>query len=446
MGISHSLRRINYSHAVLIAGLVVALLAVMFRPSGAIADLPTRANVYVKYDDSDYASVDLSSLSKVTRDYDVIPTNKSKSVSSSLTGVPLVDFLKSVGTDLENVGFVKVRLNVGDDSRIALVPLGESDAERPPIVLASGRVGSRSLGTPALVPGQPDAGTPIRQDNIVGFSKSKPYIQIIPSKPGAKLISVKINKKKKSSGQYSLSASIMNGSGAPAKYQWFQTDAKGDQTLIGSGKSVTTSATGTKDVVVNVVVTETSTGSTGQQYMSYIPKSKDKGSTSDPGTGTGGSGSGSGGGNGSGTGTGNGAGNGAGAPGSINSTPTPYTPPSTSSTNPPTQQPVNPSIPAPTPSTGTATVDTSAITNVAQNVSGTGGLKTVTGVLLSSPTSPASGGGGGGTPLSALPAPVADQLNSIFKPVDSTDDVWAYLLAILFAFSISGAVREWVKP
>lgn len=445
MSRTYSLNRLKLSHAILVVGLVVALLAVMFRPSGAIADLPTRANVFVNWNDDSSASVDISDLSKVTRDYDVIPTNKSKPVSSSFTGVPLVEFLKAVGADLDGVGFVRVRLNTTDDSRLALVPLGSPSDERPPMVLASGKVGSRSLGTPALVPGQPEDDKPIKQDNITGFSKSKPYIEIIPSKPGAKLISIKINKKKRSGGQYALSASIMNGSGAPAKYQWFQTDAKGNQALLGSGKSVTTTATGTKDVLVSVVVTETTTGSTGMQYMTYIPKSSESGSTKDPG----GSGSGSGGtGSGTGTGTGTGSGTGTGIPqgsGTITTTPVP-TPPTTPSTPSTPSTPTTPTTPPTTPPpASTPAVDTSAITNEAQNVSGTGGLKAVSGVLLSAPTV-AAAAGGGGSPISALPAPVATELSSIFQPVESTDDVWAYLLAILFAFSISGAVREWVKP
>ena len=90
-------------------------------------------------------------------------------------------------------------------------------------------------------------------------------------------------------------------------------------------------------------------------------------------------------------------------------------------------------------------MDTAAITNAAQNVSGTGGLKTVSGVLLSAPTI-APVAAGDGTTIAALPDPVVDQLNSIFQPVDDVDDAWAYLLALLFAFTFSGAVREWVKP
>lgn len=439
-----SLKRISPSHAILVVGIVVAILAVMFRPSGAVADLPMRANVYVKYNDTDYATVDLSKVSTVTQDYSIVPTGKSKPVISSFSGKPLVKFLQEVGTeDIGNIKFVRVRLNSTDDSRLAIVPLGDQNAERPPLMLASGKVGSRSLGTPALVPGQPDLGDPIEQKQIVGFSKSKPYVEILPAKPGADVLTVRIHRKQRTGGQYALSAAVIKGgSGAPAKYQWFQTDAKGNQALLGSGKSITTTATGTKDVVVSVVVTETSTGSTGIQYMTYIPKSSEKGKTTNPDAGKGGSGTGSGNGT-NGTGTGNGVpGNGNG----IATAPVPYTPPKTTSPSVPnTQVPPPDTTPQPTPSTGPATVDTTAITNAAQNVNGTGGLTTVSGVLLSTPTVPAAASGGG-APISALPAPVADQLNSIFQPVDSPDDVWPYLLAILFAFSISGAVREWVRP
>jgi hypothetical protein len=420
-------------------GFVLILLAVMFRPSGAVADLPTRANVYVKYSDSEYATVEVSKLSQVTREFDIVPTKKKTPVKSNLTGVPLIEFLKAVDADLSDVAFARVRLNTTDDSRLALVPLGEPTADRPPLVLSSGKVGSRSLGTPSLVPGQPEADQPIHQENIVGFSKSKPYIEIIPAQPGAKILGVKISKKRLKSGQYSMTAKISNGSGKPAKYQWFQTDAKGNQAKIGSDKTVTTSATGTKEVVVSVVATETGTGSTGLQYSSYVPKSSDSGSTKNPG--------GSGGGSGGGTTTGNGTGSGTpGGTGTITTAPVPYVAPTTPTTP---SIPTTPTIPqpdTPTASTGVSpTIDTTAITNAAQNVEGSGGMRVVSGVLLSAPTA-APAAGGGGSPLSVLPAPVASELNSIFQPVESTDDVWVYLLAVLFAFWFSGAVREWVKP
>lgn len=436
-------RGLNLPHLILALGLLTVLLLVMFRPTGAVADLPTRANVYEAWNSEQSVEVKVEKLSKVTRDYDVIPTNKKNSVSSKFTGVPLVDFLREISAELDGVAFVRVRLNTTNDSRLALVPLGEAGAERPPLMLASGKVGSRSLGTPALVPGQPGS-DPISQDNIIGFAKTKPYIEIIPSKPGAKILRIKINKQKRKDGQYNLSANIMNGSGAPAKYQWFQTDAKGSQALLGSGKSVTTTATGTKDVVVSVVVTETGTQSTGMQYMSFIPKATNSGSTTSPG-GSGG-GSGSGGGGGSGTGSGGGSGSGLGSPGAITTTPAPYRPAQPSKpAQPPKQSPdFTPSQPAEPEVTITPQMDTTAITNVAQNFSGVGGLRAVSGVLLSTPTIAASGSGG--SPISALPAPVADELNSIFQPVQSSDEVWAYLLAIIFAFSVSGAVREWVKP
>lgn len=435
--------RINPQHAILFAGVLVALFAVMFRPTGAVADLPSRAIVFDSWNGDATKTVQLGDLSQITREYDVIPTGKGKPVASKLTGVPLVELLKKAGADLENVGFARVRLNTDNDSRISLVPLYTDKDERPPLVLASGKVGSRAIGTPALVPAQPEANKPISQDNFSGFSKEKPYIQVLPSKPGAKIISVKISKSKKGSGQYRLTANRMNGSDSAASYEWFQTDAKGEQKSLGNSQSVTTTATGNKEVVVNVVVTESSTGSMGMAGMDYIPKSDEKGKTTNPG---GGSGSGSGTGSGTGTGSGSGTGTGSGA---ITTTPTPYRPPTTTPQSPQTpstpQPPTTPEQPTTTPP-ATAEMDTSAITNVAQNVTGIGGLRMVSGVLLSSPTAAPAGGGGSGAPIGALPAPVADELSSIFQPVDDAEDVWAYLLAILFAFTISGAVREWVKP
>ncbi len=443
------LSRVNTQHVILLVGVLVALLAVMFRPSGAVADLPSRAVVFGSWDGDSTKTVELSKLTQISRDYDVIPSGKGKPVTSKLTGVPLIDLLREAEVDLGGVGFARVRLNTDDDSRLALVPLHPDKNERPPLVLSSGKVGSRSLGTPALVPAQPESDKPIRQDNIVGFSKNKPYIQVLPGKPGAKLISIKISKgRPNKDGQYRLTANRRNGSGSTATYEWFQTDAKGDQVLLGSGQTITTTATGNKEVVVSVVVTEKTTGSMGMQYMTYIPKSSDSGKTSSPGSG---SGSGSGRGPGSGSGSGGGSGSGNFGSGGITTTPTPFRPPTTTP-NTPKRAPDIPATPPPVtmPDQGSAPVtpdvDTSAITNVAQNVTGVGGLRAVSGILLSSPTIAPSAGGGGGSPISALPAPVADELSSIFQPVDDAEDVWAYLLAILFAFTISGAVREWVKP
>jgi hypothetical protein len=438
MNRTHTLR-INPSHALIVLGMVVALFAVMFRPGGATADSPVRADVFSTHKaDGTPAQVDIGSLTKITQTWSVIPSGKKygQQVDSKLTGVPLADILREGGADISGVNFARVRLNVDNNSRLALVPLGSPSDERPPIVLFSGKVGSRSLGTPSLVPGQPD-NRPIYQNNIVGFSKSKPYIEVIPAQQNAQLLSVKVTKEKKKTGQYNVTAKVTKRDGGKVNgvaYEWFQTDANGKQTRLGTGSTVTTTATGTKNVVVNVVATQTSTGSMGIGSTSYIPKSDGNGNTKPPASG-GGNGNNTNQGTGGGTNTGTGTGT---SPG-ITTTPSPsYTPPSNPSTTTP------PSTYTPPVDQTPVTVDSTAITNVAQNFSGTGGLTAVSGVLLSSPT--AAPAGGGGAPISALPAPVADQLNSIFKPVEGADDVWPYLIALLFAFSISGAVREWVKP
>ncbi|MGH2958927.1 MAG: hypothetical protein ACRDKE_04935, partial [Solirubrobacterales bacterium] len=225
-------------------------------------------------------------------------------------------------------------------------------------------------------------------------------------------------------------------------YEWFGKDANGDPVkLPDTGKTIVTKD-GTKANAareIRVLVTQTSDGSTGAAQTEYDAVKKEKGVTKDPTPdptpATGAS---------PGTGGGGGAG-GSGFNGATNSFP------GATQTNPGGTQTITPPTPptiAPTDSTGgveSADANSAAITNVAQNVSGTGGLKTVTGVLLSAPTA-APAAAGGGTPITALPPAVADSLNSIFQPVDDVDDAWVYLLALLFAFTFSGAVREWVKP
>jgi hypothetical protein len=41
---------------------------------------------------------------------------------------------------------------------------------------------------------------------------------------------------------------------------------------------------------------------------------------------------------------------------------------------------------------------------------------------------------------------VATAATAIFQPVTSPQDLWPYLLAIMFALCFTGAVREWVNP
>jgi hypothetical protein len=58
----------------------------------------------------------------------------------------------------------------------------------------------------------------------------------------------------------------------------------------------------------------------------------------------------------------------------------------------------------------------------------------------------APSGGGGGSPLTQLPEAVVTPATAIFQPVNSADDLWPYILSVLFAFCFIGAVREWVNP
>src|SRR6186997_1645024 len=94
-------RRTNPSNAILVFGLIFALFAVMFRPSGAEAVLPAEALVFEKYDSTTGATIKYDSLAdkKITADYDIKFNGQKTSTKSSLTGIPLVEFLKSTGVD-----------------------------------------------------------------------------------------------------------------------------------------------------------------------------------------------------------------------------------------------------------------------------------------------------------------------------------------------------------
>lgn len=448
MNRQRSLRQLNYSHVVLISGLVLSLLVVMFRPAGAEADLPAKIDVFDSAggeQDGAPATVDLKGLPEINNvDYNVILRGKKTGTKVGLSGVPLIEFLKAGGVKTDNVQFVKIRYGTTNDGLISLIPLNQADTERPPIILGSGKAPGRGpFDTPAVVPGQPDLSKALSESSFVPFKTKGPRLKIIPGAPGAKIMSVKIASKKRKNGEYTLSAKVSGGGSGAKEYQWYTYDAEGNPVVGQTGPSMETknATTGSSLNDVSVVVTERGTGSTGGATYEYTTRKKAKGSTKNPypdPTPTTGSNTGTG------TGTGAGTGFGGGAVNTLPNTSTTPAPPSSSQSTVP--EPSAPTTTAPTESTSTSSIDTTAITNVAQNVEGTGGLKTVTGVLLSSPTSAPLGEAGGGTPITALPPAVADQINSIFQPVDDVDDAWAYLLALLFAFTFSGAVREWVKP
>lgn len=450
MNVSSSTRKLNYPHVLLVVGIVLALAVVMFRPAGAVATLPGSVDVFSAWDEETPSSVRLDGIPQTTREYDVILKGRKKTTKVELTGIRLSEFLEKVGVKTDNVQFVKIRYGTDNDGVISLVSLNTDSPERPPILMGSGKKpGLGPFATPAIVPGQPDS-EPINETDFVAFKTGKGVepIKILPGKPGGKILSVRLERKRTSKGEYKYTPVILNGTkNAARKIQWFEYDKNGKVTDRGTSDNFTTddATSGTAQHQISAVVTETISGSTGAGTATYNSQKKSKGSTKnpypDPTPSTGGNGNGGGS---TGTTTGNVNQNGM---GSSNTLPNFNSTQPTASTSTPNVVTPEPSAPTSSQSTVSPAVDSTAITNTAQNVSGSGGLKTVTGVLLSSPTTAPSGGeSASGTALSALPAPVATQLNSIFQPVESADDLWAYLLAILFAFSISGAVREWVNP
>jgi hypothetical protein len=437
MNLSRSKHRFNPTSALIVFGLFATLLVAMFRPSGATASLPVSAIVFKNADDNTGSTVKFSDLTPITANYDVIFKNHKGSNKVALKGIPLIDFLKAADVNTGDVQFVKVRIGQTNDSVVSLQPLSqESSAGRPPLILDSGKSPyTGTLKSPQIIPGQPSA-TPIKEEWFAPFNRKTEGLTIIPGEPGASILSVSIKSKKLKDGQIKLTGEASGNKTKSLKWEWYQFDAKGNSSVKCNSQSCTTTdatdaSSGSHQL--NVVVTD-SKGSTGAGSYGYTSKkpSKDKGKTSDPDKGSGSTGN-----TGSDT-TGNGGG---GAPGST------YIPPATNAAPPQNSVPPVTTTPTPTPAPAPAQtgVDSSAITNVAQNVNGSGNLTTVSGVLLSTPTV-AAAGGAGGAPISALPAPVADQLNSIFQPVDSPDDIWPYLLAVLFALTLSGAVREWVNP
>lgn len=443
-------RQLNYSHALLIAGLLLSLLVVMFRPAGAEAVLPGGIDVFETSDtDKSPQTVNGRDMQdqEITADYNVILTGKSKGTTVKLTGVPLIKYLEKIGAKTDGVQFIKIRYGLTDADGISLITLDPSNTTRPAMVLSSGnRPGRGPFPTPAIVPDQPVFSKAIREENIVRFKTGSGVepIKFIPGKPGAKIMSVEIQgADKPKNGKYTLTARIARGGSSSQNkdYEWIGEDANGKPVkLSGTGKTIVIKDDKSDNAVrsVRVIVTQTGDGSTGADAVETeeIKKSKGTEKNPDPDPTPATTNNGSGGVNGTGSGV-----NG----GSVNALPggTQTNPGGTQTIVPPT-----PPTQPPTDSTGgvqSSDVDSAAITNVAQNVSGTGGLQTVTGVLLSSPTA-APAAEGGNSPITALPPAVANELNSIFQPVDDVDDAWVYLLALLFAFTFSGAVREWVKP
>jgi hypothetical protein len=447
MNRTRSLRTFNPSHAVLIAGLVLSLLAVMFRPAGAGASLPQSVDVFKEYDAKTPGTAKLKDQKTVDQPYKVIYKNGKKPQSVTLTGIPLPQLFTEGA--LDGVQFVTIQFGPKSNSRTSIQPLFPGEGQRQPMILEKGKKpGYGSFQSPSIIPGLADPSKSINETSFAPFLATGDRISITPGKPGAKLMDVRIvSKFSKKTGEYTLTATIQGGGekGATREYQWSQVGADGKLIPKGVGPSIVTddATKGTSQRYITVKVVETASGSTGAENFTYTAQKKEKGAEKNPypdPTPTTGSGTGSGSGTGQ-NGVAGGTLSGGGAvttplPGA-STTPTPA--PSTTPAPAPATQPTAPTTAA------APSIDTTSITNAAQNVSGSGKLQTVSGVLLSSPTA-APAAAGGGANITQLPDTVATELNTIFKPVDGAEDVWAYLLAVLFAFLFSGAVREWVNP
>lgn len=446
-GVTRRGARRGLPDVLILLGLALTVLFLMFRPSPAAALLPTSIWVYGDPDaQGQGAEVTFADLPTVTRTYDVLLKGETEPRRIDFTGTPLAELLKFRGdVDVTKVPFVKIRFGDTDASAV-LVPLtGVTDEGPPPLILDRGvKPGVGSFPTPAIVPGQPGA-PPITEQSIVSFDR-RADISLVPAKEGAAIMGVRIETKKRKDGEYELKANVVSNSpGGSLEYYWYQTDEKGEsKPLDVKGSRYTTKdARGDRSRHnVSVVVVATRNGSTGVDSFNYTSRKIDDGRKDDPGYGksTGGSTGGTG---------------GTGGNGGTGGTQGPLSPfvPSTKS-QPKTD--TMPSIPPPTAPTTTpepepeVTTDSSGIADIAQNYTTNAPMTVVNGVLLSSPTAPPSGGGGGAggptvglTPLQQAAASLAD---SIFQPVEDPEDLWPYLVSLLFALGVSGGVREWINP
>lgn len=115
---------------------------------------------------------------------------------------------------------------------------------------------------------------------------------------------------------------------------------------------------------------------------------------------------------------------------------------------PPKYNPPKSTIPPVTPSTGSTDTDDSGLSQAVAGLRGTGTARAVSGVLLSTPatTSNPAAGGGDGKALERLAGPLASAANDVFQPINDTQDLWRFMLAVMFATGIFGGIREYRKP
>lgn len=439
-----------------LAGLLLTVLMVMLRPSGAQAFLPASVLVYADKDENSQSfSVDIDPTRTVQRDYDVVPKNKTTPTKLTLTGVPLADLFSGLpDVDVTKVPYVKIRFGTSDAYSMLVALNGGPDSTPPPMILTKGdRPGAGSFPTPAIVPGQPDPAKPIFESQIQPFDRREDDLSIVPMTGG--IFEVKISHTKRNKkGQIKFTAKAVGAPGGALSYKWFAFEEDGQVREVGQKKTWTTdNARGATAVYgVRVLVTAAADGSTGMQSDTYVSSRTDDGATKDPGYGDPPPGGGGGGGGGD-TGVTGGGGTPAPTTPSQPFPPATTTPTPTPEPTPPTSQPTPPTSETTTPETTTPAVDTSGVVKAAQAVTVSDDMPVVdvSGVVLGTSSAPAAGGGGGGgggaTPgLTPLQQSAASLAESIFKPVDDPGDLWPFLVTLLFALGISGGVREWINP
>ncbi|MGH2959299.1 MAG: hypothetical protein ACRDKE_06815, partial [Solirubrobacterales bacterium] len=211
-------------------GAVFALLIALLQSTDAHATLPRSVDVMSDARaDRAAVSVPLADTPLIRSDYNVMLRGKKNGTTIPLSGVPLLELLTIAGVSTQDVQFVKIRYGTNDDSAISLIALNQSNVERPPMILASGKAPNRGpFPTPAVVPGQPDFAKPISEKTFIPFSTTHHRLTLIPGAPGAKIMSVKLRAARRKSGEYMVRASVSRGGSPSAKsYTWFGYDSNG---------------------------------------------------------------------------------------------------------------------------------------------------------------------------------------------------------------------------
>lgn len=258
-----------------VTGLPLLLCAVMLCslaliPAPAQALLPSSIWAFDADDaKSDAKRISTASLPLITRDYDVLMKGRAEPARISLTGISLVEVLKARGVDVAKVPFVKVRFGTSKlDESMALFPLvGMAESDPPPMLLAHGYKPVVGLWpSPAIVPGQFGV-TPISWQQIRPIDLGG-EVAVIPASEQAKIIPVTIVNKRKSNGEWLLSADVVNTDGGHLTYRWY--DATG--LLLSEKKRLATTdaMSGRQRRRINVVVTSSFNGSTGIDSFSYV--------------------------------------------------------------------------------------------------------------------------------------------------------------------------------